>query len=349
MTNEWQSLPRRQPKRPRRFGARGHRDDKNEAKKEEEEEEDREEEEEATGQATRQAEGKLPALTESAAAAVVNDDEAPTPSSCQARAPATEYTAPPPLPSGSAVLAVADASASPPQFEYLDHTADVQLHAWSPASLAGAFAQCALAMYGYMTDLDKVELSARDDTDDDEHCRHGRGSRDSGKASSRLCTVELEARGHDAKSLLYNFLDECLYNFSTEYFVMRRVEVLQFDDGRVVVAAAADDDATAAVDAHATGDAGAAEAWRIRVRGYGERFSLAKHAQGTEVKAITYSAMALMRDGVTYESLGEADARAAEEAERRQRRHGSSRDHDDDSGYEARRAHRYDVYVIVDI
>ena len=40
-------------------------------------------------------------------------------------------------------------------YEYLDHTADVQLHAWGP-TLKESFEQCAKAMFGYITELGKL-------------------------------------------------------------------------------------------------------------------------------------------------------------------------------------------------
>ncbi|XP_063312042.1 protein archease [Pelobates fuscus] len=125
--------------------------------------------------------------------------------------------------------------------EYLDHTADVQLHAWGE-TLEEAFEQCAMAMFGYMTDIETVEP---------------------------IDTVEVETEGDDLISLLYHFLDEWLYKFSADqFFVPREVKVLHIDR----------------------------MSFKIRSIGWGEEFNLSKHPQGTEVKAITYSAMQIHED-----------------------------------------------------
>ncbi|CAD5114657.1 DgyrCDS3707 [Dimorphilus gyrociliatus] len=122
------------------------------------------------------------------------------------------------------------------KYEYLDHTADVQLHAWGK-DLKEAFEQCAMAMFGYMTTIESVELKE---------------------------VREIHAEGDDMESLLFHFLDEFLFIFSCEpYFIIRVVEITKFDT----------------------------ENFKIDAVGYGEEFDLQKHPQGTEVKAITYSAM----------------------------------------------------------
>lgn len=83
-------------------------------------------------------------------------------------------------------------------FEYLDHTADVQLHSWG-GSLERALEAVVVAMFGYMTDLRRVE------------CR----------PEARTVRV----RAHDATSLVFRFLQEWLSLFHESGFVARRVRV----------------------------------------------------------------------------------------------------------------------------
>uniref|UniRef100_A0A4W5PU09 Protein archease n=1 Tax=Hucho hucho TaxID=62062 RepID=A0A4W5PU09_9TELE len=120
------------------------------------------------------------------------------------------------------------------KYEYLDHTADVQLHSWGD-SLEEAFEQCAMAMFGYMTDTETVEP---------------------------IDTVEVESEGDDMESLLFHFLDDWLFKFSADLFFIPRVRLPSMP--HIV--------------------------FHCCCR-WGEEFNLVKHPQGTEVKAITYSAM----------------------------------------------------------
>ncbi|XP_064381864.1 protein archease-like [Halichondria panicea] len=87
-------------------------------------------------------------------------------------------------------------------YEYLDHPADIQIHAWG-ADLSQAYEQVAVGMFAYMTDLAMVE-----------------------EKGTETVTVE----GHDLESLLYNFLDELLFVFSAEpFFVPKRVKITEFN------------------------------------------------------------------------------------------------------------------------
>ncbi|XP_068223425.1 protein archease-like isoform X2 [Palaemon carinicauda] len=122
------------------------------------------------------------------------------------------------------------------KYEYLDHPADVQIHSWGD-DLKEAFEQAAVAMFGYMTEIDRVEI---------------------------LEKQEFEADGDDMEGLLFHFLDECLYIFSAERFLIaKKVVINEFDK----------------------------ENFSIKATIYGEEFDLQKHPQGTEVKAITYASM----------------------------------------------------------
>ena len=125
------------------------------------------------------------------------------------------------------------------KYEYFDHTADVQLHSWGN-TLQESFEQVAMAMFGYMTEIDKVEMLSEE-------------------------TVEIQMDTEDdVLNLLFKWLDEWLFVFSAEpFFIPRIVRIEEFD----------------------------LERGYIKATGYGEQFDLAKHPQGTEVKAITYSNM----------------------------------------------------------
>eukprot|EP00753_Platysulcus_tardus_P014897 PLAT4614.1.p3 GENE.PLAT4614.1~~PLAT4614.1.p3 ORF type:complete len:113 (-),score=45.31 PLAT4614.1:108-446(-) len=98
-------------------------------------------------------------------------------------------------------------------------------------------------MFGYMTDLDGVDIDS---------------------SASR----SFRAEGHDLLSLVFGLLDEALYVFNTDGFICKRFHVTSID--RL--------------------------SWTVHAVGHGELFSLSKHTQGTEVKAITYSNMQVLDD-----------------------------------------------------
>merc|ERR1712151_1058940 len=79
-------------------------------------------------------------------------------------------------------------------------------------------------------------------------------------------SFEVEGKGHDILDMLYHLLDEFLFHFGTEFIMCRRVEVVEFDQAN----------------------------FRIRARGFGEKFDLSKHKQGTEIKAITMHQMKIL-------------------------------------------------------
>jgi SHS2 domain-containing protein len=80
----------------------------------------------------------------------------------------------------------------------------------------------------------------------------------------RVYSMDFEASGSDMKSLIYNLMDKCLYDFNAEpYFIGRCVKVISIDEKK----------------------------FEVKVRAWGESFDLKKHQAGTEIKAITYSNM----------------------------------------------------------
>lgn len=122
-----------------------------------------------------------------------------------------------------------------------------------------AFARVAVAMFGYMTDLDTVSI--------DPSCNRSmkckgnatpppsREPRSGYKLSMTLPT------GHDAMSLLYSFLDEMLYTFCSDDFVAKEVAIVAVDW----------------------------DAWTLTASAKGEKFDLKKHPQVMYGRAHTSS------------------------------------------------------------
>lgn len=176
----------------------------------------------------------------------------------------TEFKAPDALPELEAYRSAAEGDY---KFEYLDHTADVQLHAWGK-TLEEAFENAALCMFNYMTPLEGIVI-------DDGLTRCDRRAWASRRGRQRR-SLQLpqpvpvphkhrryEAEGHDLQSLLFAFLDEMLFGFGTEFFVCKEIRILELDRS----------------------------AWKITAEGRGQMFDRETHVCGTEIKAITYSAM----------------------------------------------------------
>lgn len=82
----------------------------------------------------------------------------------------------------------------------LDHTADVQLHAWG-GSFKESLQHMSQCLSNFVTDLSTVLVEP---------------------SQSIIFTVQ----GHDPQSMLYNFMDELLFRFSAEGFCCAKVKVV---------------------------------------------------------------------------------------------------------------------------
>lgn len=94
--------------------------------------------------------------------------------------------------------------------------------------------------------------------------------------------------GHDMLSLLFAFMDELLFLFHTEEFACKDLRIIEFDQTRWRIRAQA---CVRAAASPRFGPTPHSLTCRHPASRQGERFDLAKHPQGTEVKAITYSNM----------------------------------------------------------
>ncbi|KAF7494472.1 Protein archease-like [Sarcoptes scabiei] len=89
------------------------------------------------------------------------------------------------------------------KYEFLDHTADVQIHAWG-CDLKEGFEQCAIGMFDIITDLKSVDFN-------------------------QYIDIEING-GDDELSLLFRFLDEILFLFNAEpFFVSKAIQITEMD------------------------------------------------------------------------------------------------------------------------
>ncbi|KRX20772.1 Protein archease [Trichinella nelsoni] len=132
------------------------------------------------------------------------------------------------------------------KYEHLDHTADIMLHAWGD-NLIEAFEQVTMAMFAYLTDLNKVDA---------------------------CFSYDVEVRGSDEKTMLFDFLNEWFAAFNGEpFFIPRYIKIISFN----------------LTDGYMT-----ARAW-------GESFDVSKHIQRMEVKAVTLNNMKIVKKDNGYE------------------------------------------------
>jgi SHS2 domain-containing protein len=132
-------------------------------------------------------------------------------------------------------------------FEYLEHTADTIVHA-KGSNLKEAFEQAALGYYNIFTDTNTVEQKIQ---------------------------KELTLESEDYESLLYDWIDNLIYLFGTEFFVASKIQVTEIkkiDAQKITLSAVL----------------------------HGEEFTIGKHPQESEVKAMTYSFMKIGEDYVEF-------------------------------------------------
>ncbi|KAL8444554.1 hypothetical protein Emag_005450 [Eimeria magna] len=147
--------------------------------------------------------------------------------------------------------------------EYLDHTADIIVHAISP-SLGALFACAALGMLNYMTDLLLVRPT---------EC------------------LKVSARGRDISGLCFNFLNEVHALYGESYFFVSRIQDVRFRKEAIPSAAAADAPAAAADTPQQQQQQ---QQLIVECRAFGERFDKTRHSQGTEIKAVTFHQLKLL-------------------------------------------------------
>ena len=132
-------------------------------------------------------------------------------------------------------------------YEYLDHTADTIVHA-KGSDLKEIFEQAAFGYYNIITDTNTVEPKIK---------------------------KELSFESEDYESLLFDWIDNLIYLFGTEFFIASKIQVTKIEKS---------------------------ESNKITLSAilHGEEFDINKHPQESEVKAMTYSFMKIGENYVEF-------------------------------------------------
>lgn len=89
-------------------------------------------------------------------------------------------------------------------YEYLEHPADIQLHAWGTC-FSDALKQLVESLYNVCVDIASV---------------------------SEVYSFDMSAEADHDQSLVFNLLESVIYNFNAEpYFIARSVEILELKEG----------------------------------------------------------------------------------------------------------------------
>lgn len=209
------------------------------------------------------------------------------------------------------------------KWEYLDHTADVLVHSWGD-STAEAFGQSALALWSHIVDRPHIQYNV-------------------GLCPPRI----ISAFGKDLLDLLFNFLDACLYAYGADYFLCERLRVTYFGDSALISSDKAGDGGN---DSMSVGGL-----LCIRAQCFGELFNDRKHSahQGTEVKAITYSAMRIfLEDGRVLnagEGGGDQGVQYLDDRNNETTSNSLSLNKNDQKRPKGDRKGLVDIYVVLDI
>ncbi|GMI10917.1 hypothetical protein TrLO_g5150 [Triparma laevis f. longispina] len=88
-------------------------------------------------------------------------------------------------------------------YEYLPHTADIQLHSWGP-TLNDTLSSLCIAMFGYMTDLTYINLSSEQ---------------------------QITFKADNLNNLIFKILDEWLVHFHTTGFICKEMVTQVKEEG----------------------------------------------------------------------------------------------------------------------